>query len=143
MHEKTMTIGHYLQRQRESEKMSLESVSKGTRINPAFLQALEEDAFQLIPSETYVRGFLQSYAKFIHLDPAEILGLYRKQVEPPKGQVRAKEGNPSPLKVNKNHLSLFLATIFRGVPAYSISKSVIDYLYLCWFGRKRSSPDLS
>jgi len=113
MHEKT-TVGQCLQRQRESRKMSLESVSQGTRINPAFIQALEEDAFQLLPSETYVRGFLQSYAKFIHLDPAEILGLYRNQLNPPKDQVRGREGGPSPLKVRKKHLSDFLAAIFRG-----------------------------
>jgi cytoskeletal protein RodZ len=113
MHEKRTTVGQCLQRQRESRKISFESVSQGTRINPAFIQALEEDAFQLLPSETYVRGFLQCYAKFIHLDPAEILGLYRNQIKPPKDQVRQKEGGPSPLKVRKNHLSDFLATIFR------------------------------
>ena len=116
MHEKSTTVGQCLQRQRESRKMSLESVSQGTRINLAFIKALEEDAFQLLPSETYVRGFLQSYAKFIQLDPVEILRMYRNQVHPvglPKDQVRQEEDEHSPRKVRKKHLSDFLAAIFR------------------------------
>ncbi len=115
MHEKT-TVGQYLQRQRENRKIPLESVSQATRINAAFIRALEEDDFQLLPSETYVRGFLQSYAKFIQLNPAEILRLYRNQVYPvwlPKDQIRQEEDEHSPCKVRKKHLSDFLAVIFR------------------------------
>jgi len=53
--EQGTTVGQYLQRQRENHKISLESISQGTRIKSAFLQALEEDAFHLLPAETYVR----------------------------------------------------------------------------------------
>ena len=120
-----MTVGKVLQRERESRKISLESVSKGTRIKPGFLQALEEDAFHVLPAEAYVRGFLKCYAKFIHLNPAELVDLYRNQTEPEKDQSRGKGENGSPLKSVKNHLFDFLTTIVGGTPAYSISKSVL------------------
>ena len=120
-----MTAGQVLQRERESRKISLESVSKGTRIKTGFLQALEEDAYHVFPAEAYVRGFLKCYAKFIHLDPAEIVDLYRNQTEPKKVPFRGKGSNGSPLKSAKNHLFDFLATIVGGTPAYSVSKSVL------------------
>jgi cytoskeletal protein RodZ len=37
-----------------------ESVAQKSQVKLAFLQAIEEDALQLIPSETYVRGFIRS-----------------------------------------------------------------------------------
>jgi cytoskeletal protein RodZ len=124
MLEQRTTVGQYLQRQRENNKISLESISQGTRIKSAFLQALEEDAFHLLPAETYVRGFLQCYAKFLHLDPAEVLSLYHRQVDPPKDQARKKNGS-SPMKSVKGHLFDFLTTMVGGTPAYSVGKPVL------------------
>jgi cytoskeletal protein RodZ len=120
-----MTVGQYLQGQRESKKISLAAVSKETRISPMFLQALERDDFRLLPAEIYVCGFLQSYAKFIQLEPAELINLYRNQVKPPEDRSRKKKGKSSPLKSMKNHLFDFLTTIAGGSPAYSINKSIL------------------
>ena len=119
------TVGQLLQKQREEKKLSLESVAHKTRIKVTFLQAIEEDAFQLIPSETYVRGFIRCYAKQIHLNPDEILNLYRNQAGPPP----APEGGSSApskrhLKRIKNHLFDFLTTMAGGTPAYSLGKPV-------------------
>jgi cytoskeletal protein RodZ len=120
-----MTVGQYLQGQRESKKISLEAVSKETRISPIFLHALEHDDFRILPAEIYVCGFLQSYAKFIQLEPGELINLYRNQVKPPEDQTQKKKGKSSPLKSVKNHLFDFLTTIAGGTPAYSIDKSVL------------------
>ena len=120
-----MTVGQVLRSERESRKVSLESVAKGTRIKPAFLQALEEDAFKALPAEAYVRGFLQCYAKFIHLNPTEVLDQYRSQTEPEKNQSSERSSKTSSIHSVKNHLFDFLATIVGGTPAYSVSKSVL------------------
>jgi cytoskeletal protein RodZ len=120
-----ITVGQYLQGQRERRKISLAAVSKETRISPIFLQALEHDDFRLLPAEIYVCGFLQSYAKFIQLEPAELINLYRNQVKPPEDQSREKKEKSSPLRSMKNHLFDFLATIAGGTPAYSVNKSVL------------------
>jgi cytoskeleton protein RodZ len=122
------TVGRLLQKEREEKRLSLESVAQKTRIKLAFLQAIEEDAFQLIPSETYVRGFIRSYAKMVHLNPEEILNLYRTQAAPPPGPA---EESPAPsnrhLKQIKNHFFDFLTTMAGGTPAYSLGKSVFRH----------------
>lgn len=120
-----MTVGQCLQGERESKRISLETVAQKTRISPAYLKALEEDAFQLLPAETYICGFLQSYAKFIHLNPSEVLDLYRRQVKPAGDQILEKTGKSSSLHSVKNHFLDFLTTIVGGTTAYSISKSVL------------------
>ncbi len=125
MQDQRKTVGQVLRTERESRKVSLESVAKGTRIKPAFLQALEENAFKALPSEAYVRGFLQCYAKFIHLNPADVLQQYRSQTEPEKNQLNQKLSKTSPIHSVKNHLFDFLATIVGGTPAYSVSKSIL------------------
>ena len=125
MVDQRMTVGQNLRRQRETQKVSLESIAKDIRIKPAFLQALEEDAFELLPAETYARGFIRCYSKYIGLNPEELLGVYRTQVEPSKDQVREQVFKPSPLESAKEHLLDFLATMVGGTPAYSVSKSIL------------------
>ncbi len=123
-----MTVGQILQKKREEKKVSLESVAQKTRIKLAFLQAIEEDAFQLIPSETYIQGFIRSYAKLVHLNPDEILNLYRNQAEPPPSSVEDSSASSNRhLKQIKNHLFDFLATMAGGAPAYSLGKSVFRH----------------
>jgi cytoskeletal protein RodZ len=120
-----MTVGQLLQKEREEKSVSLELVAQKTRIKLAFLQAIEEDAFQLIPSETYVRGFIRSYAKLVHMNPDEILNLYQNQAQPPSSPVGESSASSSRhLKQVKNHLFDFLTTMVGGTPAYSLGKSV-------------------
>jgi cytoskeletal protein RodZ len=121
-----ITVGRLFQKEREEKKVSLETVSRETRISLPFLQAIEEDAYQLIPAETYVRGFIRSYAKLLHLNVDEILDLYRHQADPsPPGLDEQNISSNGPLKQITNHLFDFLTTMAGGTPAYSMHKSVL------------------
>jgi cytoskeleton protein RodZ len=120
-----MSVGQSLQGERESKKISLETVAQKTRISPAYLKALEKDAFQLLPAEFYVCGFLRSYAKFIHLDPGEILDLYHHQVKPAEDTIRKMVVRKSSLQSMKDHLLDFLVTVGGGSPTYSIGRSLL------------------
>ena len=71
------SLGKYLQREREVRKISLRRVADHTRIREQFLKAIEEDQFHLLPPGTYVKGFLLAYAKYIGLDPNEVLLRYQ------------------------------------------------------------------
>ncbi len=73
------TLGKLLRSQRESQKISLKEVAKNIKVRETILSALEEDRHDLLPPPTYVKGFLLSYAKYLKLDPDEVLQHY----EPP------------------------------------------------------------
>ncbi len=122
-----LTVGRLFQKERQEKKVSLETVSRETRISLPFLRAIEEDSFQLIPAETYVRGFIRSYAKLLHLDVEEILDLYRHQAELTSPALEDDEdtGPNRALKQIKNHFFDFLTTMAGGTPAYSLHKSIL------------------
>lgn len=53
--------------------LTLEQVHAELRIPVRYLEALEEDRFDLFPAPHYARGFLRSYATFLGLDPQPLL----------------------------------------------------------------------
>jgi len=81
-----ITVGQFLRKRREERKVSLESVARFTRINLGRLEALERDEFHLPRGEVFIRGYLRSYAKFIELNPEEVIALYQHQIEAKRNQ---------------------------------------------------------
>ena len=75
------TLGQYLRRERESRSVSLQELSKNTRISMTFLEALEKDDFEAFPRQEFILGFLQGYARQLGLKGEEVLRRYRIQVE--------------------------------------------------------------
>ena len=67
------TLGKYLKRERELRNISLREVAKNTRVREHLLRAIEEDRYDLLPAHPYVRGFLSSYAKYLGLDPNDVI----------------------------------------------------------------------
>ena len=75
------TLGKYLKNQRESKKISLREVAKNTRVREHILGAIEEDRQNLLPPATYVKGFLLAYAKYLRLDPNDVLLRYERALK--------------------------------------------------------------
>ncbi len=75
------TLGQYLKRERESRSVSLEEVSKVTRISLPILEALERGDFESIPQKEFIPGFLRGYARHLGVPRDEVLRRYRIQAE--------------------------------------------------------------
>lgn len=73
------TLGALLKQRREQRGLTLEKVAGLTRIKLAYLQALEEDRFEVFPGEVYLSGFLRTYAGLLDLDAKALLERYREQ----------------------------------------------------------------
>ncbi|MDI6754757.1 MAG: helix-turn-helix domain-containing protein [Thermodesulfobacteriota bacterium] len=127
MKEGRLTVGQYLKSQREAKRISLESVASITRIRLSTLQALEKDEFHLLPAEAFIRGFLRNYAKFIHLDPTDVIAAYQNQMEAKRTQALNEklENLPSasfPTRFFKT-LFDFLATLMGASPAFPVGRA--------------------
>ena len=57
---------------RESKNIEIEEISEYTKINPKYLNAIEEGNFSIIPN-IYMRLFIRSYAKYIDADYRQAL----------------------------------------------------------------------
>ena len=75
------SIGRYLREEREFRNLSLEEVSKFTRIRKEFLNAIEEDRYELLPPAIYVKGYLTAYARYLGLDPNDTVLRYQKYLK--------------------------------------------------------------
>ena len=70
------SIGRYLRHARETRAMSVEEVSRATRIPVPSIERIEADHFDDLPGEVFVKGFLKSYAQTIGLLPEDIVARY-------------------------------------------------------------------
>ncbi|WP_176484745.1 helix-turn-helix domain-containing protein [Sphingomonas ginsenosidimutans] len=66
------TIGARLRAAREAQGLSVAEVAARTRVTQRFLEALENDRLDLLPSPTYASGFARAYARAVGLDPADV-----------------------------------------------------------------------
>ena len=61
-------IGNSLREARARRQIPLGQAEGATKIRGKYLRALEEERFDLLPAETYVKGFLRTYADYLGLD---------------------------------------------------------------------------
>lgn len=61
-------IGSSLRDARVRKGLELTSLEAETKIRAKYLRALEEERFDLLPGDTYVKGFLRIYAEKLGLD---------------------------------------------------------------------------
>jgi cytoskeletal protein RodZ len=90
-------IGGQLRERREFISLTFDEVERHTKLRAAFVKALEEGAFDKLPSPVQTRGMLANYATFLDLDVDTILlrfadGLqarrYEKYAETPREKIQ-------------------------------------------------------
>ncbi len=67
------TVGEYLKKERELRQISIKEVADGTKISISRLRLIEENKFDDLPAEVFVRGFIRNYAEYIGIDPEEAI----------------------------------------------------------------------
>lgn len=72
------TVGSYLRELRAGRGVSLEELSRTTRVGQGYLQALEGDAFDQLPAPVFTRGFIRAYCLALGEASDEALSRYRE-----------------------------------------------------------------
>jgi cytoskeleton protein RodZ len=73
-------FGSYLKHERELRGVPLEEISGATKIHIRFLKALEDNKFNELPGEVFIKGYIRSYANIIGSDVEEMLNIYEESV---------------------------------------------------------------
>lgn len=73
-----MSIGEKLKKARKERGWTLKDVQNKTKIRSRYLQALEEENFDIIPGEAYVRAFIKGYANQLGLDGNKLAEEYQQ-----------------------------------------------------------------
>lgn len=86
-----MNVGAALRGAREQRGISLDQLSRTTKISMVTLRALERNEIDRLPGGIFVRGFLRAYAREVGLDVEETVNRYLAQFEPTSDDVAAAE----------------------------------------------------
>ncbi len=73
----SLGIGETLRAARRRRGTSLADVAADTRVRESYLAAIEQEDFEGLGGDVYVKGFITSYARYLELDPEPLLEIYR------------------------------------------------------------------
>ncbi len=77
------SIGEIFKDKRESLGLTLKDVEKSTNIRKRYLEAIENDDFDVIPGSAYVKGFMRVYASFLKIDSEPLIKEFESNYKEP------------------------------------------------------------
>jgi cytoskeleton protein RodZ len=93
-------FGERLKREREMREVTMEELTKATRISTRFVEALENEDWAKLPGGIFGHGFVRTIARYLGLDEEALLGEYdaaRAEKLPPL-PTKPEERIPAPPK---------------------------------------------
>lgn len=78
------TVGQILKSERLKKYISLDQLSVLTKIDIKYIEALENDEYHLLPSETFIKGFIRNISLRLDRDPNELIAVFRRDFRHPQ-----------------------------------------------------------
>jgi cytoskeleton protein RodZ len=76
------SVGETLRGERLRRNLSLEQISRETKITARLLDAIEKEQFDLLPGGVFAKSFVRQYARFLGLDEEELAAEVEKAINP-------------------------------------------------------------
>jgi len=102
------SLGTLLREARESLGYSVADVAAQIKFAPRQIEALEADDFKSLPEAAFVRGFVRSYAKILHLDMQSLLAMLPQAKETAAELIPASVDMPFPGENTSQRQTLIL-----------------------------------
>jgi hypothetical protein len=88
------SFGEELRRERELRQVTLREVAESTKINLRFLEALENNDFDILPGGFFVRGFIKSFARHLGINEEAMVNAYLLELNQQKSRTPAATATP-------------------------------------------------
>ena len=115
-------LGGYFREEREVQGLTFEQLAALTKIKESYLQALEEECFNLLPEKVFTKGFVRIYAQALGLDEEEALRRfsfsalsYYKKEEIEQQQVIQREEDDRKGEADRNAVRIITGVILIGL----------------------------
>jgi cytoskeleton protein RodZ len=102
------SLGTLLREARESLGFTVADVAAQIKLAPRQIEALEADDFKSLPESAFVRGFVRSYAKILHLDMQPLLAMLPQAKETTAELIPASVDMPFPGENTSQRQTLIL-----------------------------------
>ncbi|KAB8138799.1 helix-turn-helix domain-containing protein [Gracilibacillus oryzae] len=129
-----MGIGERLKQEREAKNLTLNDIQKQTKIQTRYLNAIEEENFNVMPGSFYVRAFIKEYATVLDLDADALMSEYEKDLPFDKEEkVVLSRVNSS----KKNKAVTTTPAFFSFLPSLVVVLLVIGIVVVVWLFQQR------
>jgi Uncharacterized protein conserved in bacteria len=116
-------VGDILRKERITRRIALETIAKDLKLNVKYIKALEANDYSGLPADPYIRVYFRSIAKYLLLDPEEILKrFYDERGIPPEAYKKDKNSKLTiSLVENKrsNRPLVIIIAVIVGLAAFS------------------------
>ncbi len=122
-------LGRIFKNAREDIGETIAFISEKIKLPISTLKFIEDNDFDKIDAEIYVRGYISSYAKYLNLNTKDILNIYTDNSNLNKDKEGKKLIKPEPFlkhKITKRHskfFSLFITSIFFCIFSFAYFKA--------------------
>src|ERR1700733_4559262 len=89
------SAGELLKQGRLRQRLSIAECAKRTHIASRYLEALEDEHWETLPSESHRLGFLRLYSRFLGVSIQDVLNFYRQKTAPQSVAQREQPENAS------------------------------------------------
>ena len=111
-------IGNSLREARLRQGVDFSRAETDTKIRAKYLQALEGERFEVLPGETYVKGFLRTYAEYLGLDGQLYVDEFNSRFA--SGEEQAVSSAPARRSRSRAAESNFVVVALAGIVAVTI-----------------------
>ncbi len=132
-----MGIGEKFKEERLKQGYSLETVEEETKIRKYYLEAIENENYNILPAKVYATGFVKRYAKFLGLNEQEFSELFKYAAygaDIPEEPMEVKPPKTSVLESNISWKNVIVAIVFLAVVIWAG-----DYL-ITYFTKDHTLP---
>ena len=131
-------IGNSLREARVRRGIEFAQAELATKIRGKYLRALEEEHFEVLPAETYVKGFLRTYAEYLGLDGQLYVDEYNSRfvIGEEQSEARARRSAARP---QKRHRRIETNVVLAALAAIAILMVIVISAWKASGGKPQSN----
>jgi len=135
-------IGNSLREARLRQGLDFPEIEQATKIRGKYLRALEEEQFEVLPAQTYVKGFLRSYADYLGLDGQLYVDEFNSRYV--RGEIEEEEERPlKPRVAGPSRGGAFLNKAVVLTVAAIAGLTIFVFVAAKWGGSNDQTPVLA
>lgn len=133
--EEKLTIGAQLKAARTTKGLTIDDLQQITKIQKRYLIAIEDDQFDQLPGDFYVRAFIRQYADTVDLDGNELLEAHRDELPKTESEAIVKNvDDVQPTRASSREQPTSPAGRVRNyLPTIIVTGIVVVILLFIWF----------
>ena len=108
-------LGKALRQGRESKNFSVSRVADGLHLRPSVVTAIEDESYELLPGDLFLKGYIRSYARLVGLDEGKMINLLDQRLSDQANEQAVKKQALGKAKRKKHSKHAVLVLVIAGI----------------------------